>query len=318
MLQIFKTIDNKLQELSLDELATGCWLNLTNPTSEEINTLINKLNININLSYFYDSLDLKERPRIEAENDSVFIVIGVPIIENSNNFLVIPLGIILTVDYIITVSAFENEVINSIIKSSEKGFDTSKKNKLLFSILFKNTQLYLEYLEIIDDRSEEIQVKLKKTMQNKSLFGLFEVQKSLVFFTTALRNNGAVLDKLSRLKENLSIQDIFNFQKEDIAVIKDIIIDNNQALYIVEMHINILESMMDAFASIISNNLNVVMRFLTSVTIVLTVPSVIAGLWGMNVKVPFAHHPFAFYYILLISFSITAVIAYNLWKREMF
>lgn len=316
MLQILKTIDGKITEQSLENIERGAWLNLIKPTTDEIKEVAAR--INVDADYLRDALDVEERSRIEFDDNLMLIITNIPIMENEDNFDAIPLGIILTPDYFITVTLYENKILSFFSKDTERLFDTNKRTNLLFQILFRSTKFYLRYLEFINKQTEKIEIDVRKTMKNKALFKLFEVQKSLVYFTTALKNNGIVLEKLVRLGHNTTLKNLFSLNEDDLDMIEDVIIENKQALDMVEMHRNILESMMDAFASIISNNLNMVMKFLTSVTIILAVPTMISGLWGMNVDVPLATHPMGFIIIALLAFVISAFIGYKFWRKGMF
>ena len=171
--------------------------------------------------------------------------------------------------------------------------------------------------KILNYYKEEIEEELRKTMKNKALFQLFEVQKSLVYFTTALRDNYVVLQKIMRLtqsKQNM----LFKFSEDDIDLLEDVIIENKQALEMVEMHRNILENMMDAFASIISNNLNIVMKFLTSIAIIFAIPTMFSSFWGMNVSVPFASNQFGFLIVSVISLVAAILAALFFAKKGMF
>ncbi len=316
MLQILKTKEHKIEELSLETVEKGSWINLIKPTTEEIKDVAAA--INIDAEYLRDALDLEERSRIEFDDNMMLIITNIPLMENEDNFDVIPLGIILTPDYIVTVAAAENKILSFFNKDTEKLFNTTLRTKLLFQILFRSTKFYLRYLEFINKTTERIEINLRRTMKNKALFRLFEVQKSLVYFTTALKNNGVVLEKLMRLRNNLNIHHLLILHEDDVDMLEDVIIENKQALDMVEMHRNILESMMDAFASIISNNLNIVMKFLTSITIILAIPTMISSFWGMNVNVPLSHHPQGFFYISLSAGLAAVFIGYRLWRKDMF
>ncbi|MDD3236725.1 MAG: magnesium transporter CorA family protein [Candidatus Gastranaerophilales bacterium] len=316
MLKILKTKDSKLVELSLNNIEEGSWINLIKPTTDEITEVAKK--INIDADYLRDALDVEERSRIEIDDNIMLIITNIPIMEDEDNFDALPLGVILTPDYMITVSLSDNKVLSFYNQDTEKLFDTNKAEKFLFQILFRSSKFYLRYLEFINKRTEKIEVNLQKTMKNKALFQLFEMQKSLVYFTTALKNNGIVLEKLMRLKNNPVIQHLFMLQEEDVDILEDVIIENKQALDMVEMHRNILESMIDAFASIISNNLNIVMKFLTSITIILAVPTMLSSFWGMNVNVPLTNHPHGFAIIVVAACILSVIIAYKFWKKGMF
>ena len=184
--------------------------------------------------------------------------------------------------------------------------------------MYKCTQFYLRYLNIINSRTEKIEYALRKTTSNKELFQLMEIQKSLVYFTTALKDNHLVLLKLLRMLKTPNISKLVSFNSDDEDVLDDVIIENKQAIEMVDMHRSILEGMMDGFASIINNNVNLVMKFLAAITIILSIPTMLASFWGMNVPVAFASNPNGFLYV--ISFSALATIATIIYfkKKGMF
>lgn len=299
MIEILKTTkDKKLVELGINEAQTGSWFNLINPDYDEIQKV--SLVLNLDESFLRNSLDADERSRIEIDDDCVLIITNVPIMEDEGTYDTLPLGIIFTQRGFITVSSKKNKVINSFNKETSSSFDTNNKTKFMLDILFRSTKYYLRYLNYIYKKSEEIEEELRKTMKNKALFELFEIQKSLVYFTTALRDNYMVLQKIMRLTKTKQ-NSLFKFSEDDIDLLEDVIIENKQALEMVEMHRNILENMMDAFASIISNNLNIVMKFLTSIAIIFAIPTMFSSFWGMNVPVPFGSNPYGFLIVCLIS-----------------
>ncbi len=317
MLQIFKTQDDKtLKELTIEEFDKGAWFNMIKPTADEIKEVAAALNIEAD--FLRDSLDSEERSRIEIDDDKLLIITNVPVMEDENSFDTLPLGIIMTPDNIVTVSLKENRIISFFNQDTAKLFDTKDKTRFMFQILFRSTKFYLRYLEHINRHTERIEDELKKTMKNKALFQLLAVQKSLVYFTTALKDNGHVLDKLSRFKKFPSFSTFMHYNEEIEDLMEDVIIENKQAIEMVEMHRNILESMMDAFASIISNNLNIVMKFLTSVTIILAIPTMVSSFWGMNVAVPLGHDHYAFVLILLLSLFFAAIIGILLARKGLF
>ncbi|MBR2068305.1 MAG: magnesium transporter CorA family protein [Candidatus Gastranaerophilales bacterium] len=305
MIEILKTTDkNKLVELGINEAQNGSWFNLINPDYDEIQKV--SIVLNLDESFLRNSLDADERSRIEIEDDCVLIITNVPLMEDEGTYDTLPLGIIFTQRGFITVSSKKNRVIGSFNKETSNSFDTNNKTKFMLDILFRSTKYYLRYLNYIYKKSEEIEEELRKTMKNKALFQLFEIQKSLVYFTTALRDNYMVLQKIMRLTKTKQ-NSLFKFSEDDIDLLEDVIIENKQALEMVEMHRNILENMMDAFASIISNNLNIVMKFLTSIAIIFAIPTMFSSFWGMNVAVPFGNNEYGF---LIVSFiSLLAAIA---------
>ena len=317
MLQIFKTQEDKtLKELSINEFEQGSWFNLIKPTADEIKQVAAALNIDSD--FLRDSLDSEERSRIELDDDKLLIITNIPMMEDENSFDTLPLGVILTPENIVTVSLKENRIISFFNQDTTKLFDTSNRTRFLFQILFRSTKFYLRYLEHINRHTDKIEVELRRTMKNKALFQLLDVQKSLVYFTTALKDNGRVLEKLSRFKKFAGFSNFMEYNEEIEDLMEDVIIENKQAVEMVEMHRNILESMMDAFASIISNNLNIVMKFLTSVTIILAIPTMVSSFWGMNVDVPMAHFHYAFLGILMFSLILDGIKATILAKKGLF
>jgi len=316
MIEILKTTqDKKLIELGINEAQNGSWFNLINPDYDEIQKV--SIVLNLDESFLRNSLDADERSRIEIDDDCVLIITNVPIMEDEGTYDTLPLGIIFTQRGFITVSSKKNKVINSFNKETSSSFDTNKKTKFMLDILFRSTKYYLRYLNYIYKKSEEIEEELRKTMKNKALFQLFEIQKSLVYFTTALRDNYMVLQKIMRLTKTKQ-NSLFKFSDDDIDLLEDVIIENKQALEMVEMHRNILENMMDAFASIISNNLNIVMKFLTSIAIIFAIPTMFSSFWGMNVAVPFGSNPYGFWIVGTISLIAAISAAIFFAKKGMF
>ncbi len=316
MIEILKTTENKLLELSINEAQSGSWFNLINPSYDEIQKV--SLVLNLDESFLRNSLDVDERSRIEFEDDCILIITNIPVMEDEGAYDTLPLGIIFTSRGFITVSSKRNNVISSFNKETKSSFDTNNKTKFLLDILFRSTKYYLRYLNNIYKQSEQIEEELRKTMKNKALFQLFEVQKSLVYFTTALKDNYVVLQKIMRLTQNSKQNGLLKFTEDDIDLLEDVIIENKQALEMVEMHRNILENMMDAFASIISNNLNIVMKFLTSIAIIFAIPTMFSSFWGMNVAVPFASNQFGFLIVSVISLIAAILAAVFFYRKGMF
>ena len=197
-------------------------------------------------------------------------------------------------------------------------FSTFKKTRFLFQILSKSATLYLKYIRIIIKRTDELEIHLRQSMENNELFNLLDLQKSLTYFSTSLRSNSIVMERLLRLRNASASQHLIKVYEEDEDLLDDVIIEYKQAVEMVEMYSHILNSMMEVFASIISNNLNLVMKFLASVTILLAIPTLISGLWGMNVHVPFADSPYGFAIVVCLAFVVAIGSALFLWKRRMF
>lgn len=197
-------------------------------------------------------------------------------------------------------------------------FYTFKKTRFLFQILYRSATLFLRYLMQINHRTDDIEEILRHSMRNKEFFLLLELQKSLTYFTSALRSNGIVMERLMRLRRNMSLHHLLKMYEEDEDLLEDVIIENKQAIEMVEMYSNILMSMSDTFASIISNNLNLVMKFLASITILLAVPTIIFSFWGINVPVPFQDNPMGFYYVVIIAILCTVCAIFALWRKDLF
>lgn len=318
MLEIFKTQDDKsLKALSLNDAESGSWFNMINPSLEEIQKV--SLVLDLDESFLKNSLDVDERSRIEYEDGNLLVITNVPFMDEEGNFDTLPLGIIYTPESIITVSSMENKIIGSFSHETSMYFDTRNKTNFMLNILFRAAKFYLRYLNLINKHSERIEDSLKKTTSNRALFQLMEVQKSLVYFTTALKDNQIVLQKILRIANSQNLQNgVLRFTEDDIDLLEDVIIENKQAVEMVEMHRTILESMMDGFASIINNNVNVIMKFLAAITIILSIPTMLGTFWGMNVPVPFRENIWGFLIIIMLSVVAAAGAAIFFNKKGMF
>ena len=309
MLAVYNTINNTIVRTEKPE-EKGSWINLINPTEEEI-TLITKA-IGIEDYFIKDVLDDEERPRIETENNQILVIINVPIIQDATViYETIPLGIILTEDHLVTVCLQEVDVLKDFANGKVRGMETHKKTRFLFQILYKSASLYLTLLREIEKKTNEIELALHKSMKNKELIRLLNLQKSLVYFTTSLKSNEKVMDKMLRTK-------VLKVYEEDQDLLEDVIIENKQAVEMAETYSNISSSMMDAFASIISNNLNMVMKFLASITIILALPTMLASFFGMNVKIPFQTSDYGFGIVVGMSVVLCFGGVIFLMKKDMF
>lgn len=309
MLEIFKTVNEELTRL--DHFEDGVWVNLTNPNEEEIIKVCEGLNIEN--EYVRAALDEEERARIEYENGQTLIIVDIPVFDRDVDtiYSTIPLGIVLAKESIITVCLKENTILRDFINKRIKSFYTFYKNRFILQILYKNASQYLQYLRNIEKMSSRIEQDLHKSMKNKELIQLLKLEKSLVYFSTSLKANEIVLEKMLKLEYIKKYPD-------DTELLEDVIIENKQAIEMANIYSSILSGTMDAFASIISNNVNIVMKFLTSVTIVMAIPTMVASFYGMNVKIPFEDNPYAFTIVLAISVALSALSAFILAKRRMF
>jgi magnesium transporter len=311
MLQIFKSTDSGL--VTLDQVEDGTWINLTNPIEQEILSISESLNIPV--EHLKAALDEEERSRIEVDEGCTVVLIDIPVpnanLQDGGIYYTIPLGIIITDRNIVTVSLQENYVISSFIERRIKSFYTFKKTRFLLQILYKNSKLYLQYLRRIDKASDKIESKLHKSLKNEELIQLLELEKSLVYFSTSLKSNEIVLEKILRSTP-------VKMYPEDTDLLEDVIVENKQAIEMANIYSNILTGTMDAYASVISNNLNIVMKFLTSATIVLSVPTMVASFFGMNVDVPFEYNPHAFVIIFIISLVFSTILAFTMVRKQLF
>ncbi len=310
MIKIYKTDEQMIKPTKNYEPNT--WIDLVNPDIKEINEVSSKTNIPLNL--LEKLLDTEELPRIETEGDITLIVIDVPYIydhKTKNKYSTLPLGFILSKEYLITISTKNTEVLDEIKNNKIKTLFTYKKTRFIIQVLLRNANLYIKYLNIINKEIEAKEKILIKSTSNKELISLMNIQKSLVYFTTSLNANDIILDKLSK-------GNIIELYDEDLDLLEDAMIENRQGIETANIFREIIGSMTDTYATIISNNLNEVMKFLAGITIVFSIPTMIASFMGMNVSLgSLANNPYSFIIIVSISFIFALIIALILKKRDM-
>jgi magnesium transporter len=312
VIQYFKNINH--QTIAIDKPDTGAWVNVLPPLKqEEFSELSDGLEIP--LDFFTDSLDIDERTRFEEEDNVKLIVIKTPTENNSFNesdafYITIPICIILTHNQIVTVNSFENAAIKKFLSTFQNRHPDNRKMMVL-KIFEKVVQNFLEYLKEINQRRNALEQKLYDSNRNEQLLDLMRIQKSLVYFITALRSNELLLIKLERTNF-LALND------DEREFLNDLIVDNSQALEMSNIYTNILSSTLDAYASIIANNQNDVLKRLSVITIVLTFPVLVASIYGMNVPIPYSHSPFAFYIPVLLSLAISLVIGWFFLRKKLF
>lgn len=313
MIEIFKTLDNEQKLVKIDRIEKGCWINITAPSEEELNYI--QSNLNVLPDFLRDALDEEEKPRIDIEDNQILIIVDAPYVykkDNEPKFDTIPIGLLILNDYFVSICLRETEAINIFKLGKVKDFYTYYKTRFTLQILSSIAKEFLKGLRYIDKKSKDVEEILHKSMRNKELFKLLDLEKSLVFFTTSLKSNEVVMEKVLRGK-------FLKMYEEDQDLLEDVIIENKQAIEMASIYSSILSSTTDTLASVISNNLNIVMKFLTSVTIVMSIPTMVASFFGMNIKLPFApDDPFALIYVLIISLAMSLVAIYALSKRQMF
>ncbi|MBN8854682.1 MAG: magnesium transporter CorA [Sphingobacteriales bacterium 50-39] len=312
MIQFFKNINHQTVEIERPE--NGTWVNILPPLKQqEFTNLSEKLDIP--LDFLTDSLDIDERARFEEEDNVKLIVIKTPTENNSFNesdayYITIPICIILTHNQIVTVNSFENGAIKKFLNTFQNRHP-DKKNMMVLKVIEKITQTYMEYLKEINQRRNLMEQKLYASNRNEELLELMKIQKSMVYFVTALRSNEMLLLKLIRTN-------FLGLTDEEKEFLDDLAVDMSQALEMANIYTNILSSTLDAFASIINNNMNNVLKRLTSITIILSLPALVTSIYGMNVDIPGSKAPNAFYIVMLVSIGISIIISWYFMKKKWF
>ncbi len=313
VVRIYKTIDGAIHQIQEPE--EGCWIALTNPTATEIFEFSEKFDIEVD--DLRSPLDEEERSRIEVEDNYTLILVDVPMIEERNDkdwYGTIPLGIIVTGSMIFTICLEDTPVLTRFMEGRVRSFFTYMKTRFIFQILYRNASMYLRYLRIIDKKSEQVEEKLHLSTRNEELIELLELQKSLTYFITSLRSNEVVLEKLLKV-------DSIKKYPEDTDLLEDVITENKQAIEMAHVYTGILNSMMDTFSSVISNNVNGVMKFLTTITIVMAIPTMVFSAYGMNLNlngIPFSGSHDGFLIVILISLALSLVVALICSKKDLF
>lgn len=313
MFRMYNTdlITNKTEEVT--EYKRGNWINMIAPSDEEIQTVCE--NLKIQEDFIRYALDPEERARIDYEEDdgTTLILADVPIIESDEDqkeYSTIPVGFIIVRDeYFITVSLIENEVIRRMNPMINRSVATYKKSRLVLQCLYVNSEIYLNLLKTINRETEIAEKELRQTRKNKSLLRLLSLEKSLVYFTTSLKANEVVMERMNRGK-------VIKLYEEDEDLLEDVLIENKQAMEMSKIYSDILSGVMDAYSSIISNNLNGVMKILTAITIIISVPTMISSFWGMNVRVPMQDNPWGFAIIIVASVLIGIIVTLVLKKKN--
>ncbi|MBR9678440.1 MAG: magnesium transporter CorA family protein [Nanoarchaeota archaeon] len=305
MIDFLKPSNTGFKPLSKPE--KGCWINVEAPTREELEEL-NKI-IRIPEEEVLSAIkDVDELPRIEKLENDEFIIIRVPKKVGDLVYLTVPMGIMLTKNYLITICYYQTDLI-SVLK--KKKFVAKSKHQVVLNLLLSLAKLYIKFLREIDRKTYLLEEELIKSVRNESLVKLMGLEKALVYFMTSIKSIGVMLRKLGRFR-------VFTRFEKERELLEDVIIEFDEALELVNIHSNVLGNTMDAFASIISNNQNRVMKFLTSITIILMIPTLIASIYGMNIRLPIQYHPQAFLITMLVSIIFSFIGAVLFWRRDLF
>lgn len=306
MITILKSTATGLEPIEV--LGDGSWVHLSSPNLEDIAQLSAKLNIPADL--ITAAMDIDERPRTERENGATLIVLRIPFEQGplaDIPYVTVPMAIILTERIILTVCKFETPIIDNL--GRVRGLSTTKRVRFVLHLLLAIAAYYLRCLRGINDAVDRLEDRLQKSLQNKEVLELLKYQKSLTYFTTALKSNDLVLGRLQRSQ-------LFHQYPEDQDLLDDVMTEIDQAIEMTKISSDILSQMMDAFASIISNNLNVVMKFLAAFTIILSLPTVVSSVYGMNIRLPFQEHSMAFSITMGFALLLSAITMGIFWRKD--
>ncbi|RBP98157.1 magnesium transporter [Bifidobacterium aemilianum] len=315
MLKMFKTVEGQVE--SIEQPQEDCWLCLCQPTDVELATVSQETGVD--LADLRAPLDDEERSRVDVEDDYTMIIVDIPTVEERSGrdwYETIPFSIIVTENMIITVCMQDTPILHPFMEGKIRGFNTFMRSRFILQMLYRNATTYLRYLRIIDRESDKLELKLRHSMQNREILMLLELSKTLVYFTTSLKSNEIVMEKLntlSRIKQ----------YEEDADLLEDVITENKQAIEMANIYSQVLANMTDAFASIVSNNLNNVMRIFTIISITLAVPTLIFSMYGMNFQdgmlgMPFSDSPWGFVIVVVSSMVLAGVVTWFLTRSRLF
>lgn len=293
----------------LDAVQDGCWVNLTYPSEDELNTVA--VTLGVEPTFLRAALDEEETSRIDTEEGQTLIIIDAPSVEKDDAvvYSTLPLGIIVTEKHIITVCLKETSILKDFQDGLVRNADTQKRTQFILYMLLQVAKRFLQYLKQIDKIYNYMERQLYKSQRNKELIQLLDLEKSLVYFNTSLKANEVTLEKILRGR-------IITLYEEDHDLLEDVLIEVRQAIEMANIYSSIISGMMDAFASVISNNLNVIMKVLTSITILLTIPNIFFSFYGMNVaNLPLDQF---WWFPLVLSLGVIAVMGIILKKKDLF
>ncbi|BDR52974.1 magnesium transporter [Bombiscardovia nodaiensis] len=315
MMRIFSTMGGHVEQIGASQ--KGSWICLSEPTDVELASVAQETGVD--LADLRAPLDDEERSRVDVEDDYTMVIVDIPTVEERDGrdfYETIPLSIIVTEDLIITVCMQDTVLLHPFMEGTIRGFNTFMKSRFILQILYRNATMYLRYLRIIDRESDKLELKLRYSMQNREILMLLELSKALVYFATSLKSNEIVLEKLTSL-------DRIKQYPDDEDLLGDVITENKQAIEMANIYSSVLSGMTDAFGSIVSNNVNNVMRIFTIISITLAVPTLIFSMYGMNFQqgmsgMPLTDKPWGFIAVVIISTVLTAVVTWFLTRSKMF
>ncbi|RBP98980.1 magnesium transporter CorA family protein [Bifidobacterium xylocopae] len=315
MMRVFSTMGGKIEQI--ENAGKGSWVCLSDPTDVELAGLAQ--DTGIDLADLRAPLDDEERSRVDVEDDYTMVIVDIPTAEERDGrdfYETIPLSIIVTEDLIITVCMQDTPLLHPFMEGTIRGFNTFMKSRFILQILYRNASMYLRYLRIIDRESDKLELKLRHSMQNREILMLLELSKALVYFATSLKSNEIVLEKMTGL-------DRIKQYPDDEDLLGDVITENKQAIEMANIYSSVLSGMTDAFGSIVSNNVNNVMRIFTIISISLSVPTLIFSMYGMNFQdgmlgMPLSGRPWGFIAVVILSTVLTGFVTWILTRSRFF
>lgn len=312
MITIYRTDDRIIRKI--DKFEPGSWVNLTSPTLEECADISEQFGMDI--EDVRAALDDEESSRISIEDDYTLILVDIPLAETRNNrhtYTTIPLGILLTEDVVVTVCAEETAVLRTFVEQRVREFSTKKQMRFTYQVLYNTAMVYQSLLRSIDRKRKEIEERIDQNTEDVDLVDLHELESNLVYFATSLRANGVVLDRLSRYGR-------LRKYSEDLELLEDVVIENKQAIEMTQIYRDIINGTRELMSTVINNRLNNAMKYLAAITIVMSIPTIISGMWGMNVSsewMPLSDTPYGFGILSLATVIICVVAMIILKKRKM-
>lgn len=305
VIEYYKTVDGRLKQL--EEMEPGCWVSVVDPTAKEMKMLIE--DYGLDSGFLKSSLDEEESSRVEQEENQTLIIVDTAVSEVTKSetlrFYTMPIGIILTEHQVFTISLKDSKVVDDVIAGRLRNLQTNFRTQFVLRLMMHITSTYLVYLKQIDKSSDALERQLHGAVKNQQLFQMMELEKSLVYFNTSLKSNDLTVNKILRGR-------VIKLYEEDQDLLEDVLIELKQAQEMANIYSGILAGMVEACGSVISNNLNIVMWRLTTVTIVLAIPTMVYSFYGMNTAdLPFAEHTL---FPTLLSIVATAVAGFFLFK----
>jgi len=312
MIQIYSSINEAKVPVVQETISKGCWIRMIQPTDDELSFVCDRLSIE--KSELTVLLDEEERPRVESDKGTSLILIDTPYVvteDDIESYTTIPAGFILLPEVIISVSLRKNPILDLFALGKIKNFSTENHAGFILLFLYKNAGLFVQNLRLIDKRTNEIEKTLRKSTKNEELFHMLTLSKSLVYIINSLKGNESVLEKLSKSQNATGA-----LTEEDRDLLEDVIIENRQALEMAQTFSETIASTMGAFASIINNNVNWIMKLFTCFAAIMVIPMVVAGFFGMNVSIPLEDYPLAFLSIVFGSLGLSALLIFVMLKKR--